>query len=253
VFLRVIRDSLFGGGFGAWRGSNLLLPRRNLGALLPEAAQAWLEARGATLRLGARVEAIGRAGAEGAAASGEGWTVDGVPFDAVIVACPPWEAQRLLAEAAGTAWLRTASALDHEAIATVYAVGEVRLPRAMLALRGGPAQFVFDRSQLDGHAGLLAFVVSASGTDRQALQDGVVAQAASYGWQLEPVQTVVEKRATFACVPGMQRPAAAIARGLVACGDYIEGPYPATIEGAVRSGLAAAAALNPSAAIRTAP
>jgi predicted NAD/FAD-dependent oxidoreductase len=31
-----------------------------------------------------------------------------------------------------------------------------------------------------------------------------------------------------------------IAPGLLACGDYIDGPYPATLEGAVRSGLAAA-------------
>jgi hydroxysqualene dehydroxylase len=36
------------------------------------------------------------------------------------------------------------------------------------------------------------------------------------------------------------RPPALVARGLSACGDYVEGPYPATIEGAVRSGLAAA-------------
>jgi predicted NAD/FAD-dependent oxidoreductase len=28
-----------------------------------------------------------------------------------------------------------------------------------------------------------------------------------------------------------------IAPGLRACGDYVEGPYPATLEGAVRSGL----------------
>ena len=31
----------------------------------------------------------------------------------------------------------------------------------------------------------------------------------------------------------------AIAPALLACGDYIEGPYPATLEGAVRSGVAA--------------
>jgi predicted NAD/FAD-dependent oxidoreductase len=28
----------------------------------------------------------------------------------------------------------------------------------------------------------------------------------------------------------------AVAPGLLACGDYIAGPYPATLEGAVRSG-----------------
>ena len=57
---------------------------------------------------------------------------------------------------------------------------------------------------------------------------------------LQPVQTVVEKRATFACTPGLLRPPMAIAPGLWAAGDYIDGPYPATLEGAVRSGLAAA-------------
>ena len=56
---------------------------------------------------------------------------------------------------------------------------------------------------------------------------------------LRPLTTVVEKRATFACTPGLQRPAAAIAHGLWAAGDYVEGPYPATLEGAVRSGIAA--------------
>ena len=57
------------------------------------------------------------------------------------------------------------------------------------------------------------------------------------------VQTVVEKRATFACTPGLLRPPQQIAAGLLACGDYVEGPYPATLEGAVRSGLAAGSAL----------
>jgi predicted NAD/FAD-dependent oxidoreductase len=52
-----------------------------------------------------------------------------------------------------------------------------------------------------------------------------------------------EKRATFRCTPGLQRPPAGVAPGLFAAGDYVEGPYPATLEGAVRSGVAAAAAL----------
>jgi predicted NAD/FAD-dependent oxidoreductase len=64
---------------------------------------------------------------------------------------------------------------------------------------------------------------------------------AQLGLDLEAVQTVVEKRATFACTPGLQRPAPAIAPGLLACGDYVAGPYPATLEGAVRSGAAAVA------------
>ena len=52
-------------------------------------------------------------------------------------------------------------------------------------------------------------------------------------------RVLTEKRATFACTPGLVRPAQRIAPGLVAAADYCEGPYPATLEGAVRSGLAA--------------
>ena len=60
---------------------------------------------------------------------------------------------------------------------------------------------------------------------------------------LEPLRTIVEKRATFRCTPRLDRPPMRIAPGLVAAGDYIDGPYPATLEGAVRSGVAAAQAL----------
>src|SRR5690606_6216069 len=35
VFLRVLRDGLFGRGHGGWGGSNLLIPRRELGAVFP--------------------------------------------------------------------------------------------------------------------------------------------------------------------------------------------------------------------------
>jgi hypothetical protein len=34
-----------------------------------------------------------------------------------------------------------------------------------------------------------------------------------------------------------------VAAGCVAAGDYVDGPYPATLEGAVRAGIAAARAL----------
>jgi hydroxysqualene dehydroxylase len=109
-----------------------------------------------------------------------------------------------------------------------------------------PAQFVFDRGQLGGPEGLLAFVVSASHGDSATLTQQVLAQAVSQlnlsG--LQAVQTVVEKRATFSCTPGLNRPALRVAAGLLACGDYVDGPYPATLEGAVRSGLAAARCLR---------
>lgn len=241
VFLRVIRDSLFRAGHGGWAGSNLLLPRVDLGSVFPHRASQWLEQAGARVQLGQRVQHI--------AVHGAGWQVDGESYDVVVLACAPWEAARLVRGAWVDAaqWVARADALTHEAIATVYLCGGPRLPLPMLALHptgSAPAQFVFDRSHLGGPSGLLAFVVSASAEDRAILQEQVLAQAASLGWHgLAPVQTVVERRATFACTPGLQRPGMAIAPGLLACGDYVEGPYPATIEGAVRSGLEAAAQL----------
>lgn len=240
VFLRVMRDSLFAPN----GGSNLLLPRRDLSALLPDAALAWLAAHGGAQRLGVRVQAL--------APTSSGWSIDGETFDRVVLACPPNEAARLV-ENSGVAagdWPLQARGLQHEALTTVYlhAPG-ARLPQPMLALHSSaadPAQFVFDRAQLGGPAGLLAFVISASNGDSALLTQQVLAQAArQLGLKaLQPVQTIVEKRATFACTPGLQRPALQIARGLLACGDFIAGPYPATLEGAVRSGLEAASALR---------
>lgn len=242
VFLRVLRDALFGPGDGRWRASNLLLPRCDLGALFPDAAAQWLTSHGATLYTARRILVLSP---EGCA-----WRVDGERFDKVVLACPAREAARLI-EGTGIeakAWLERANALQYEAIATVYALGQHRLPLPMLALRcgpGAPAQFVFDRAQLGGPPGLLAFVVSASQGDHDSLQRQVLAQAAALGWHgLQPLQTVVERRATFACVPGVRRPPIAVGPGLLACGDYVEGPYPSTLEGAVRSALEAVAQLQ---------
>lgn len=254
VFLRVLQDSLF----GARGSSDLLLPRQYLGQVFPQAALAWLQAQGALVRLGQRVQSLGPA-PQG------GWLVDGVLFDAVLLATPSTEAARLVSQCAHTAqctwtvalcdWAASAQALRFEAITTVYlqavpGAGGRTLPLPMLALRSSPqapAQFVFDRGVLGGPSGLLAFVASASQGEREHITQQILAQARTQLGlvQAEPVQTVVEKRATFACTPGLQRPAAQIAPGLWACGDYVQGPYPATLEGAVRSGVAAARGLAP--------
>jgi squalene-associated FAD-dependent desaturase len=242
VFLRVLRDALLGEGHDRWGPSWLLLPKAPLGRLLPEAAAQWLLAQGARLRTGHRVALIAR--------SASGWQVDADRFDAVVLACPSWDAIRLLEDNAVHApvWLEQARSLRHEAIATVYAKGNRTLPEPMLRLQDGPqapAQFVFDRGQLGGPDGLLAFVASACQGERETLQRQVIAQAQALGWhEVVPVRTVVEKRATFACTPGLVRPGIAIDEGLWACGDWVEGPYPATLEGAVMSGQRVVAALS---------
>jgi predicted NAD/FAD-dependent oxidoreductase len=86
---------------------------------------------------------------------------------------------------------------------------------------------------------VLALVVSASQGDRQATTEAVLRQARDQLGlqQTQALMTVVEKRAAFACFPGLRRPPAQLGNNLVACGDYIDGPYPATLEGAVQSGV----------------
>ena len=235
VFLRVLQDSLF----AAAKGSQFWLPRVDLGSAFPAAAADWLAHRGHGCHTGRRVQHL--------QAAANGWLVDGQAFDAVLMAAPAWEAARLL-QPHNARWATTANALQHTAIATVYAwQAGARLAAPLLALRnsaGSPAQFVFDRGQLDGPEGLLAFVISTSDGGRAEIEQQVIQQAQQQlGLALQPLQTVVEKRATFACTPGLQRPRMAAAPQLLACGDYIDGPYPATLEGAVRSGITAAQSL----------
>ena len=246
VFLRVLKDSLF----AVSGGSNLLLPRVDLSALLPDAAFTWLKAQGGQTALGVRVQAITQDDnkrwqlfSAGDAPLGQ--------FDSVMLACPPVEAARLVRSSTlpTSDWLTLADSLQYEAIATVYALAPgYRLAEPMLALASSatyPAQFVFDRGQLGGPSGLLAFVVSASQQSSAWITSQVTAQAKTQLGvsDLTVLQTVVEKRATFACTPGLQRPSQQVtlaSPALLACGDYVIGPYPATLEGAVRSGLQAA-------------
>lgn len=275
VFLRVLSDAMTGRGHPPWSPSTLLVPRTDLGTLFPMSAVQWLARHHrARFELHAGTRVVALRPNEGA------WVIETLHtgplaerrFDRVVwaTACGP-AAQAL--RAVGVAlegrsgspalqdglltWAERANALDFTAITTVYAQTDPawRLPRPMLALRSepesaqDPAQFVFDRGQLQPDdpqlRGVLAFVASDSEGDREQLEARVLDQARrQLGLQaLRPLQTVVEKRATFACTPGLIRPPTQAAPGLLMAGDYIEGPYPATLEGAVRSGLTAAARL----------
>jgi squalene-associated FAD-dependent desaturase len=250
VFLRVLRDALFGGPGAA----DLLLPRVSLGALLPEPAARWLSAQGASLHWGTRVRTLKPVSGT------RGWQVDGEPFDAVVLACSATEAARLTASMA-PGWSSLAAAFDYEPIVTVYVASPgSRLAQPMTALHPSdrhPAQFAFDLGALDrsgARDGLFAFVISGA---RNWLDRGLdtTTQATLHQaqdafdlgtWREVPrlVRAIAERRATFSCAPGLRRPPAAIAPGLVAAGDFVEGPYPATLEGAVRSGLDAAQRLE---------
>jgi len=255
VFLRVMKDALF----SAPGSADLLLPRRLLGSMLPQPAGDWLAAHGATVRTGHRVNALER--------DGMAWRVTPAPggtFDAVVLACSAREAARL-AQPYAPRWAAAAQALRYEPIATVYVARPgIALPFPMITLDSNavdaPAQFAFDLGALrGGEPGLFALVVSGAAgwltRGAAALEMACAAQfdalvrrqthtPAARAEAAPPPEAssrmLVEKRATFACTPALQRPPAEVTAGLWAAGDYVAGPYPATLEGAVRSGRAAA-------------
>jgi squalene-associated FAD-dependent desaturase len=240
VFLRVLRDALFSGPGAA----DLLLPKAPLAELLPRPAQRWLAQRGATIHLGQRVEDLGALS-----------TADASGADGIILACSALEAARLTKDIAPT-WSREAAAFGYEPIITVNLQGpstlHLQAPMVMLPPLPGHvevAQFVFDQGQIQGQLGRFSFVISGAAPwverGQTATLAAIQAQAEALwpGVRLAVESYVAEKRATFRCTPNLHRPAARLGPRWVAAGDYIEGPYPATLEGAVRSGQAAARTL----------
>jgi squalene-associated FAD-dependent desaturase len=254
VFLAVLRDSL-----GARRSaSDMLLPRRDLSSLFPQQAAAFIEERGGSLESGRSIKLVQRDGQQWQLQSSD----SSQNFDAVVIATPPETAATLLDGSAGAELLSALRSFAYEPITTCYLqyAGATRLPQPFFALLDDPdntddgaawGQFVFDRGQLDPvQAGLLAVVISASSA---AIQDGHQALGSALANQIaaafkqpqlaQPLWTKVisEKRATFACTPGLARPAndSGLER-LMLAGDYTASDYPATLESAVRSGQQAA-------------
>ncbi|MFZ6679853.1 hydroxysqualene dehydroxylase HpnE [Undibacterium sp. Tian12W] len=257
VFLNVLRDSL-----GAKRAaSDMLIPRLNLSSVFPEKAAAYVRVQGG--------QVLPAHTATGLMQNEDGkWQIElkqaeaQLPlYDAVILACDFANADRLLATLPVKDQATALPAMTYEPITTCYLqyASNVRLPRPMLALLDDVGQkkwgqYVFDRGQLQpDQAGLLAVVVSVSQTateiDRHELAMDIATQLAqSLGMPelAQPIwhQCISEKRATFSCAPGLNRPDNHTAyTGLYLAGDYTKGDYPATLEGAVRSGIAASQAI----------
>jgi hypothetical protein len=112
-----------------------------------------------------------------------------------------------------------------------------------------PAQFAFKLGEQPDGVDRVTLVVSAAGTWLAHGGDTVAAAAiAQYraafriadGEAVDLVGVRADKRATFRCSAGVVRPARAILPGLQAAADYVAGPYPATLEAAIRAGEAAA-------------
>jgi uncharacterized protein with NAD-binding domain and iron-sulfur cluster len=167
-----------------------------------------------------------------------------------ICAVSPHRAAGLISDLPQTHDLvTTLTRFRYQPIYSVYLqfAGSVRLPFPMLGL-DGIAQWVFDREAICGQRGLLGAVISAEGPHQHMTQDdladAVQRQVSAELGPFPPLawhRVIAEKRATFECSVGLTRPSTRTALSNVhLAGDYTESDYPATLESAVRSGIAAA-------------
>jgi len=228
---------------GPRSASDLVLPARPLGAMHGEAAGAALGAAGATVRTRTRVASL----EADAAVLADGERVEA---DAFVVAAPAEESARLLGE--------PPPALEDSPIVSVHMLFDRRLLGPPLAaLLGSPAHWVFDRGRLTGsepEAGQYLTVVSSGAPELlevrgRALVDLMASELTARlgGAALLWSRVSREPAATFAIRPGTEplRPGVRSARAnIVRAGAWTSTGWPATMEGAVRSGVAAARALG---------
>jgi squalene-associated FAD-dependent desaturase len=213
--------------------SDLLLPAKPLGEMHGEAAGRALREAGASVQLGARVE-----------------TLDELDADAVVVAVPHRESARLLGE--------PEPQLEDSPIVSVHLwFDRVLLPHRLAALLGSDAHWVFDRGALTGHPperGQYLTVVSSGAPELMELRgrelvERIVGELTGRLGAAELLWSRVsrEPSATIAVRPGSERerPGPETKRPNVSrAGAWTGTGWPATMEGAVRSGVAAARALT---------
>ncbi len=237
VFLNVLRDSLA----PTREASDLLLPRTDLSMLFPEPAEHYVRSRGGEVLRGTAIHGVE-------------WTPYGFHLDGdasgrghthVIAAVAPYHLGRLAAKLPRLQpVLEDVERFSYEPILTAY-LGypqPVSLPGPMVGV-GGTAHFLFQHAD-----DILSAVTSASGPHLDLPHDALVGRihaevADIVGEMPRPAwsQVIVEKRATFACRPGVRRPACETPlANFFLCGDYVASDYPATLEAAVRSGVACA-------------
>ncbi len=257
------------------RASRLVFPRRGWGVLMERLA-AYFEGRGGRLRRGARAEGL---------ALDDG-RVSGVHFlqrsenreeiaaghppesrferaDAVVSAVPPPALLALVPpERAHEAPFSNLSRFSGSPIVSLDLwLDRVVVDGEMLGLRDAEVEWVFDKGRLHGRAGApqhLAFIVSAAYRSAPKTNAELVAAAVSALQRYFPamadahvLRSLVQReaQATFASTPELEalRPGPVTALpGLFLAGDWTDTGLPATIEGAVRSGLRSADALRAS-------
>lgn len=239
VFLNVLRDSFN----QQTHDADVLLAKTDLTTLISTPWANYVTQQGGHILTNTTVKTIQQ--------SADGYVLttqdEETLFSHIIVATGPHQIKHL----AKTLPLlgQAAQMFTYQPITTVYLQYDknIRLSQPMLGMVNSTSQWVFDRGQVCGQDGLMAVVISAHadlGIDQTDLAETIHSELIQVIPQLEkPIwhKVVTEKRATFSCEVNLARPDNQTAyRNLYLAGDYTAGDYPATIEGAVRSGIAAA-------------
>jgi squalene-associated FAD-dependent desaturase len=248
------------GLLGKNNAADIGVPTLPLGELHGDAGATLLAKLGGQVALSTKVSAI-------EPDSGGGFRIalaqgDPVTADAVVLAVPHEKAAPLipagaLPEQTVAGW----AGLGASPIVNVHVIYDrpvMDLP--FVAAIDSPVQWVFDRTSISGmdRPGQQYLAISLSAADQFA--DTPVAELqeqflpalaelfpAARGAQVTEFFVTRERRATFRQTPGSGalRPKTATARpGLVLAGAWTDTGWPDTMEGAVRSGLAAAAELR---------
>ena len=249
IFLRVLGDAFL----KHREDADLLFPLKDLGALFPDPAIRYIEQQGGHVHLGMRVSSL-------AIEQGKirGVYVDDafIASQHVILATSIPATLALLQKQDELGALQTQLAqFQFEPVTTVYLQypPEVQLSQPMQGLIDGYTQWMFDR-QHNNQPGLIAVVISSRGPHLEESKDQLGKRIAAELAQLFPhwpssiSQFVIrEKRATFSSCVGINslRPENKTqVKGLWLAGDYTNNGYPATLEGAVRSGVQCAGLIN---------
>jgi squalene-associated FAD-dependent desaturase len=222
--------------------SDLVLPVAPLGQIHGDAAGRALADAGATVLTRTRVAAL----EDGAAVTATG---ERIVADGFVLAVPPAESAVLLEE--------PPPALVDSPIVSVHLLFDRPvLEQPLVALLGSPAHWIFDRGRLTGHRperGQYLTVVSSGVPDLVTIRgrELVELMRSAIAERLGPAELLWsrvsrEPQATFAGLPGAaaQRPGPETARpDVVRAGAWTRTGWPATMEGAVRSGRLAARTL----------
>lgn len=251
VFMTVFKDAFT----NKREDADLLLPTVDLSRLFPDAAIAYIKQHGGQVHLKSRVDEIEIKHDQIASVSViiNKTDIQKVRTSRVIIATAPQNILKLTADHSALKSINTnIKQLKYEPIVTVYLQYPVdtQLNQAMVGMSSTVTQWVFDRGTFCQQHGLISIVISATGK-HMTMDDDTLAQYVhaeiSVLFTKKPTLiksfVIREKRATFSCSVNINdiRPSNRTnIKGLVLAGDYTDTQYPATLEGAVRSGARAA-------------